>query len=479
MTQKKQSAIWLIVTALVGFLALLSGIPLGAEKNFLLAFLLLGCAVAIYLLQVFFVADRNWLDFRAVFSAVWLGTIGLAPMRLAEYQVVWQDKTWLLMALAYLMLQLGVTAGLWLAPTLTQKVVAGAKKLKVGRLRLKLHPNRLFGICVVTTLIGLACFCANIAVKGFIPAFSNIYNAYVVFYTKFHIFSVAAVAVAPLCYYCIATQPLSLFKKIILGLCIFYLVFAFPILAVSRGVFVVAALGLAVCVYYLHDKRLWVLILCVAVIGSGYMFASKLRNYTDEQLSNFFPSTQIQLPNTTEPSDPADEPGDTDNPGSNTFALSPKMAFLYGYVTVSHDNFNEAVHYSDSYTYGARQFVPFNVILRSDRINKTIEEAPNYFIRPHLNTINLIGDFFYDFGTVGVILCTLLWSLVFGMIQGFYEKSKNVFVLFALGNTMVPVALCFFASWMSNFTHWMIWGVALLLAVAAYTTLAPRKNKSV
>lgn len=483
MTQSKQSTVWLIGTAFAGFLVLLSGIWLGADNNFLLALLLLVCAVTIYLLQVFFVAARNWLDFRAVFSGVWLGTIGLAPLRLAEYQKVWLDKTWVLLALAYLMLQIGVTIGLQLAPAICDKVTAGAKKLKLGRLHLKMHPNRLFGICVVTTLIGLACFSINIAIKGFVPAFSNIFNAYVEFYTKFHVFSVAAVAVAPLCYYCIVTQPLHIFKKIILGLCIFYLVFAFPILAVSRGVFVVAALGLAVCVYYLHGKRLWVLILCVAVIGAGYLFASELRNYTDEQLSAFFQPSQIQLPNQTDSTDPSETTNETDgtnNEGNNnaTFSLSPKMAFLYGYVTVSHDNFNEAVMHTKEHSLGARQMIPFNVILRSKQIEEKQLSTPFYQVKPELNTINLIGDFFYDFGTWGVVLCTLLWSFVFGIVQGFYEKSKNIFALFILGNTMVPVALCFFSSWMSNFTHWMIWGVTLLLAVVTYVTLFPRKNKN-
>ena len=169
MTQRKQSTLWQMVTALAGFLALLSGIWLGADHNFLLSFLLILCALGLYLLQVFFVAERNWLDFRPVFSLVWLGTIGLAAMRLTEYQTVWVNKTWILNALAYLLLQFGVTVGLRLAPAISDKIVSCAKKLKVGRMYLKMHPNRLFWICIISTLISLTCFCINIAIKGFIP----------------------------------------------------------------------------------------------------------------------------------------------------------------------------------------------------------------------------------------------------------------------------------------------------------------------
>lgn len=493
MIDGKQRYIWLGGTALAGFLALLSGILLGAEHNFLLAALLVVSAVCIYLLQVAFVADRNWLDFRPVFSGVWLGTIGLAALRLAEYQKVWLSKTWFLLALAYLVMQLGVTLGLRLAPAFCDKVMSGAKKLKVGKLWLKMHPNRLFGICVVTTLIGAACFGINIAIKGFVPAFSDIPNAYMYFYTKFHVFAVAAVAVAPLCYYCIATQPLNWVKKVILGLCIFYLVFAFPILAVSRGVFVVAALGLSVCVFYLHGKKLWVFILCVALIGAGYLFASELRNYTDDQLNAFFQPAQIQLPGVTQATDPTTESTDpsvtTGATGESTsvpdpqlqkepvrtFVLPPKAAFVYGYVTVSHDNFNEAVMHTTKHSMGARQLVPFNVILRSSWVDQKIASVPFRQVTPLLNTINLIGDFFYDFGAWGVGLCMLLWAVIFGIVQGFYERSKNIFALFILGNTMVPVAMCFFSTWMSNFTHWMLWGVVLILALAAYVTVIPKK----
>lgn len=493
MTQGKQNTVWLLGTALAGFVALLSGILLGAEHNFLLAALLVMSAVCIYLLQVFFVADRNWLDFRPVFSGVWLGTIGLAALRLAEYQKVWMNMTWFMVALAYLMLQLGVTLGLKLAPAISDKAVAVARKLKLGRVHLQMNPNRLFGICVVTTLIGLGCFCANIAVKGFVPAFSNIFNAYTEFYTKFHIFSVAAVAVAPLCYYCIATQPLHWVKKVILGLCIFYLVFAFPILAVSRGVFVVAALGLSVCVFYLHGKKLWVFILCVALIGAGYLFASELRNYTDDQLNAFFQPAQIQLPGVTEATEPSETTDTTDTTGESssvpaaqpqkepvrTFVLPPKVAFIYGYVTVSHDNFNEAVMHTTNHSLGARQLVPFNVILRSSWVDEKVASVPFHQVTPLLNTINVIGDFFYDFGVWGVGLCMLLWAVVFGILQGFYDRNRNIFALFILGNTMVPVAMCFFSPWMSNFTHWMLWGVVLILALGTYVTVAPKKPKEV
>ena len=50
----------------------------------------------------------NWLDIRAVFSGVWIGTIGLAAFRLAAYQEEWELKTWVLLSLAYFSFHIGL-----------------------------------------------------------------------------------------------------------------------------------------------------------------------------------------------------------------------------------------------------------------------------------------------------------------------------------------------------------------------------------
>ena len=152
------------------------------------------------------------------------------------------------------------------------------------------------------------------------------------------------------------------------------------------------------------------------------------------------------------------------------------MAFLYGYLTVSHDNFNEAVQNLEQYTWGTRQLEPFNVILQSDWLEERNETAEEHFVRPHLNTTNLIGDFYYDFGSAGVVICLLVWSFLFGVNQGVYRKENGVLALLMLGNTMTPVLLAFFATWLSELMLWVRWGVVLLFAVAACLQVVPKKK---
>lgn len=467
---------------LAGVLAMLAGFAVNSFNYYLTSLILIAAAICLYFGIVMGVADRNWLDIRAVFAGIWLGTIGLATFRFAGYQKQWQVETWIIVTLAYAAFELGADFGIaggrkWY-PAVSKKI----KNLKLGRLRLEMQGNRMFAICVIVTLLGLVCFSINVAIKGFIPCFSDDVNAYKNFYTKFHVFSTAATGVSGLCYYCIRTQKLKLWKKLVLFLCIFYLVFAFPIMVVSRGVFIVVALSLTVAVFYMHEKKLVALITCLVVILGVYWGASSLRNYTDGQLKVFFNATQPTETVATEPvetepfeTEPVEtEPPEDEEPG---FELPPKLLFLYGYLTVSHDNLNEAVLHLQEYTWGIRQLKPFNVILRNQWIDEKNEAAEYYQVNVYLNTTNLIGDFYYDFGVIGVAVFMLLWSFVFGVIQSVYECGEGPFALLALGNTMTPVALSFFSSWMSGFNFWMFWGVALLLALAVCIVVEPKNQK--
>ena len=206
----------------------------------------------------------------------------------------------------------------------------------------------------------------------------------------------------------------------------------------------VAAVSLTTVIYYMNRSKFRVFVLCLVAIMAIYFLGSNLRGYSDENLDQYF------------------EPSETES-----VVLSPKMSFLYAYLTVSHDNFNEAVQNTEGYTWGARQFSPFNVILRIRAIQEMKENGEWYQVRPHLTTVNMIGIFYYDFHEWGVIVSTFLWAVVFGIMQEFYRRSKGIFSLLVLSYAMNPVVLCFFASWVNIFTLWVFWGVIFISGVLA------------
>lgn len=487
---QKGFLLWLfgmLFFVIVGFAAMAFSVVLNPINHYINGLFLLLCSIGLYFFCVLKFSERNWMDIRAVFSFVWFFTIGLASFRLTNYQEPWGWRTWLLVSGAYSVFQLGAWLGIYYGSKMLLSLGIRMKKLHLWRVRFQFQNSRLFWICVITTLVGFFCFVANVFIRGYIPCFSHSPTAYIDFYTRLHVFSVASTGVCGLCYYCIRIQKISAVKKIVLWVCIFYELILFPIFVVSRGTFIVSAVSLTVVVFYLHKKRFLALVLCLASIAGVYLMTSALRGYTDAQLQVFFEPSQIFVESLNSGTDVStdtdvedsdglsDSDSEVKNSNALSFSLPPKLVFLYSYLTVSHDNFNEVVQNSETFSFGIRQVQPFNVILRNQWIEEKVDGLEHYFVRPHLNTTNLIGDFYYDFGAVGVIVCTLLWAVAFGAIQAFCESEKGIFSLLVLGNAMVPVALCFFATWLSVFSQWMLWGVVLIFAIASYVRIAPRK----
>lgn len=457
----------------LGTLALVISAFLCPVNHYAVAALLLICAVAAYLYIAIVQTDKNWFDIRAMFSAIWLATLGLAALRLSGYQVEWEKKTWFLMAAAYMMFHLGVDVGNVYGEKCCKWVKKWADK---NSAKFHLNGERLFWICLGVTLFGLACFVLNVKIKGYIPFFSSEQDTYVSFYTKIYTFSIAATMISGLCYYTLKTQKLSVWKKVFLWISIVYATFVYPTLVVSRGAFLTAALSLTTALYYLNKKKFKVLLLCAVLIVGIYGVTTKARGYTEEQLNTFFEPVTIggdedskDPDEMTDETDPEEsEPGELTEENGEGFQLSGTASFIYSYLTVSHDNVNEAVRLNDKYTYGVRQLEPFNVILRIDALTEALNNCHYYYVRPHLNTVNLIGNAYYDFGFIGVVVLMFLWAFVFGFIQAYHITGDGIFSLLALGNAMSPVMLGFHAPWMSYFTMWMHWGLILLMFIATY-----------
>lgn len=304
----------------------------------------------------------------------------------------------------------------------------------------------------------------------------------------------------------------KIWQKVFLWFSIIYSVIIFPILIVNRSALLSAGLSLITVVFYLNRKKFTVLLLSVIVLAAAFGVCTSGRGYSEAQLKEFFEPSKIEIgvPESTDNSEPVSE--DTSNSQSSTeglpessstddssaniednpdmsiseetdnkgtgFELSGTAAFIYTYLTVSHDNLNEAVLHDIDRTYGALQFTPFNVILRIPSIQQMIDEAHIYKVRDHLTTINLIGYAYYDFGVVGVVVFMLLWSFAFGVIQACYEKGKGIFSLMALGVAMTPIALCFFDPWMSEFIQWVYWGEVLILFMVSYVSVNKIKSKN-
>ena len=451
------------VTSAAGCAALLAGYLLSAGKtsHYLGGLIVMLAAVALYFFDVF-MNGRDWLDLQCVFTGSWLFTIGMAALRLCRYQKIWEGKTWALFAGALVAFTLG---NLLMTELFAPRGDALCRKAKgtIGR-AFETHEDRLFSIALAVTLISLVCFVANILYKGYVPYFSDAKDAYITFYSKLHIPTVAGTAASGLCYYCIRKCNLPRGKKFVMAACIVYSVLVMPILVVSRGTFIIAAVSLTGCVFYLHNKKLLALVLCLVITFAGYELGTHARDLGQEDLQVIFEpeSHEISL-------------------GGKTtvhIKMSGRDAFLYSYFTVSHDNVDAAVKNATQRTHGARQLVPFNKVLRIPAIDRAAN-LEYYTVKENLNTNDLIGLAYYDFGAIGACVWLFFLSMVLTFVACVRNRKSGPFALLFNGYCIMIVMLSFFAAWMSVFTLWLLVGVVALMAIlACYTPKRQRVEKS-
>ena len=88
--KKRAATIKTVLYIVISTLSLMLS-PLVVENyRYFNAILLLFVAVGGYFFIVFSIATQNWLDIRRVFHLVWIFTIMLASLQLAEYQGDWK-----------------------------------------------------------------------------------------------------------------------------------------------------------------------------------------------------------------------------------------------------------------------------------------------------------------------------------------------------------------------------------------------------
>ena len=442
-----------LVNNLIALFIGLAGLTLGSviyyANHFVSSIFLIGVAVAIYFYMQFFVTDKNWLDVTACFSLVWIFTLGLSTLRLLDYQKEWETLTWVIVILAYVFFFVGSFFGKVIVKNWLEK--RQGKNISVKGYTLKVQEGRLFWICFVVTGVAFVCFILNAITKGYVPFFSESPSAYIDFSSKFHTVTIAGTMISGLSYYVLVKQwhKLPVWKKVFLIGSIVYSTLFIPTIVVSRSALLTSCLSLMCVMFYLHKRKLIVILLSLVVMAGFYAVGTMGRGYSETQLDEFFEPSEIE------------KPGDEDE----TFQISGKLAFVYSYLTVSHDNFNEAVINVKDYSFGLRQLLPFNALFEFGEI-----EENNYLVRPHLTTINVAGYAYYDFGVVGVALLMFIWAFVFGEMQSIATKENKPFALLTLGNALSPVILCFFSVWMSLFSQWMHWGLILIMYLVASIT---------
>lgn len=478
----------LIEIAAIVIIYVVGGV-LSAEHNLIsFLWLLVGC---IGLFLYYSIRSRNLLDLRAILLASITGGVACCQLRLSEIQVVWETETWVCHTLALCCFCVGFAIA---ERKSTQKLETrisqlwnkhAAKKIKFG-----FCPKKVYYATIFLAVMPIVLFCIQVAIKGFIPIFVKRHDAYIKFYTRMSIFINLVILAAPMAFWCLKNLKLNLWQRI--GM---YAIIPLPTiifqLMVQRGLFVWSICILLAMVYMESKRKFLGVILSAALLLSGVVFSSAMRGIPVDAMQTIWKMdgqfTIIEGSDSQEPSKPtetgdsqdATDPTETKKPenmNNNGISITiPEFFYApYYYVINGIENFNYMVSDIENHSWGFRQFAPFTVILRFPALKEIIAGYPTFTILPNSTSI-IYGDFYYDFGIIGVAVEMLLLGMLCAIIQSIAVKKRDFFAYLEYGVMLAVIVTAFFAAWISIFGTWLFAGTAFL--VFLYTYFSKNTNR--
>lgn len=394
--------------------------------NFIAGILLIICAFFV------FVNNARWnktiIDLSSLFLVSWLSTLGLSMLRLLKYQIPWTIDFFFITYLGIISMVLGLNIG---------------KRIKMKTLVIKRSFRMSYMVVIIATLISIIMFILSYMQTGIIPLFSNKLTAYHDHYTKFYLIQVGMLPSAGLAFWVAKSFPLKRHQKVLMYFIIIIQLIIFPLLYVNRGVFVIGILFNLPALYYFSKNRKRLIKIGVISFIILILIITTARNYSDDEVDFFFQPKTVTIK-------------DSD------FKLSSNMAMIYGYLTISHDNFNYNQKRIASYSYGSRLLQPFEVIIGTDLLKNLRAKNDLQNVSFGLNTHNLMGIIYYDFGLFGIISILFIYGMFFGIIERKFRRNMNPFNALVYGGCIIVTAFSFFTAWTTQFTLWMWWGTTFI-----------------
>ncbi|WP_027622337.1 O-antigen polymerase [Acetivibrio clariflavus] len=410
----------------ISFMYLISAI-IYYYNNIIAGMLLIFTAVFIFVIN--YKQNKTIADIYLLFWSSWLGTLGLAMLRLLRYQQQWKVEFFLITYIGLMSMIIGTFIG------------------KSFKLRNKIIKNN-FKLSYYTVIFGTAIAILMSILSylrtGIIPILSDKLTAYHDHYTRFYVIQVGMMPLGGIAYYVLRSFNLKRHQKLIMYLAMFIHLFVFPIIYVARGTFVICIFYVLPILYYYTKNKKRFLRIGVVVFLILLLVITSSRNYSNEQVEFFFQPKEVSILNF-------------------NFKLSNNLVMVYSYLTISHDNFNYNIDRIDSFSYGGRMLEPFEVILRTDFFNKLRLDNKLENISFGLNTHNMMGIIYYDFGILGIIAVLFIYGFIFGIIEKTFRYSINPYISLIYGGVLIVVSLGFFTAWTTQFTLWMWWGLSCIL----------------
>lgn len=451
------------------------GCILSHTNNFMAFFWMLFTCIGFFLYYA--ITNHNLLDLRAIFFGSITGSVALCQLRLSQIQEIWEIKTWVLLGLALCFFAMGYSVANMLRiknPECEDKLEEKKdhKKIKFG-----FEPKKVYYATIFLAVMPIVLFCIQVAIKGFIPIFVQRYDAYTLFYTRLSIFINLVIFSAPLAFWCLKNIKLKLGQRILMYAILLLPTIIFQLM-VQRGLFVWSVCFLLVVVYFQSKRKVLGVFFIIVLMIFGIVFSSAMRAIPADAMREIWKMDEMITLNPDKDSEGNNDGADGNIQKNPSITIKiPDFAYApYYYIVSGMENFNHMVVNLENNSWGLRQFAPFTVILRFPQLKNLIASYPDFRILPN-STNCLISDFYYDFGTIGVIVETFLLGILCAIIQFFVKRKNDFFAMLEYGVLVAVLLTAFFAAWISVFGTWLFAGTAFLIFLYTYFSLTKSKRK--
>lgn len=430
-------------TIIIGihFVVFFFSILLSENYNYISSILLICWSICTYIFHEKKTDDI--IDPVAVFSGIWIFSVGLAQLRLSKLQTPWLISVWLTFMLVPIIF--------WLTFSITQnKLLKKNNKMPIALS----HWKKKHKYARLLILFGFFCLILLILqyqIKGYFPAFTKDVKARFDFYTKLIVLIVGTQAFIPMIIKCLYENKIKMWEKNLLLLASI-IIFSSTILRVSRGdSLITAIIAIPILVKCLENKY----INKYDVKKGKQRFNKKIIRLLFLVIGLFVISSSLRADNAT------DLKSAFLLPNFNNKLLDSKFfSYFYIYIANGIENFNFEVANCKVFSNGLRQLSPIAPFFPA--LKETINSLPKY-VTAYSTTTCIIKDFYLDFGYFGVFGGMILFGMLIGFTHYLFLTSNDIMVssLYGIGFSMC--VLCFFDAWLSFFTIWLLYGFVFFI----------------
>jgi oligosaccharide repeat unit polymerase len=380
------------------------------------------CFVLVFFLALSFTRkDTDVFSPARIFAIIWVGSIGLAELKLSAFQHIWSFYSWVVLALGIVSFLVGifvVATGFADARLLSLRQIR-SRLLDEGRAAI--DQTRFLWTIIILFSAYLVAFAIEVAVEGTVPLLSPRPDLLRVTFGifGFHLVVDGMMGIVLLSAEFLLVVPAKRAHKSIVALVIVVSIATFFTLLQRYTFFVVAVIAVAMIYYTRSYLRLRVIVpsfsafLVVLFYINQIRSARYLRDYIYLTSKMKFPKEYWMF------------------------------AEPYMYITMNLENFTRAVDRLEHHFFG---YFTFDWALALTGLKHWLESYYNIVRLPSLisgyNTFAFHWWYYYDFGAIGVALFPFITGVVVGLLYYKLRTHPNLLtmMMYAIGVLVMVVS---------------------------------------